>query len=137
MSKFIKENSAVLLLALLILVVVCIVIFKPKDKDDVKYDLSKVKIIDVEQAVKLYADIEPHVYVIGREGCSACETFIPAVNELIDQYGIDIYYIDLLQMDRESEEYKQFISLLNYRTEYDGKKGTMEHGIFLLKEKRV
>ncbi len=127
MNKFIQENRTLLLLLFLILVVVLILVFKHKEaKTDPIYDLSKVKIIDIDTAISLYDDVEPHVYIIGRETCSACQTFMPAVNEIIDKHHITVYYLDLNSIDRTTPQYEIFKSLLNFNYEYDNKKGTMD-----------
>ena len=127
MVKFLKENIAIILLVITIIIVALIIVFKKnkEDKENV-YDLTKVNIIDIKKATELYADIEPHFFIIARDTCTHCQTFMPAVNELIDKYKIDVYYIDLLKIDKQSEEYQEFTKLLNFRYEYDGKKGTMD-----------
>ena len=125
MSKFIQENRTLLLLIFAILVVVLIIIFKPKPKKEDIYDLSKVKIITIDDAISLYNDIEPHVYIIGRDTCSASNTLMPAVNEIIDKYNIKVYYIDQTKIDKTSMQYAIFKKLLNKNYEYDNKKGTM------------
>ena len=126
MNKFIQENRTLLLLILLILVVVGIIIFKKKEDKTPKYDLSKVKVITIDDAISLYNDVEPHIYIIGRESCSACNTFIPAVNEVIERYDAEVYYIDLEAIDRDTPQYTIFKTLLNYNYEFDNKKGTMD-----------
>ena len=127
MSKFIKENIATILLVLTIIIIATIVVVKNKnEKVENAYDLSKVKVIDIKKATELYADVEPHFFIIARESCSACQSFLPAVNELIDKYKIEVYYIDLLKIDREGEDYEAFTKLLNFTYEYDGKVGTMD-----------
>lgn len=127
MIKFIKENIATILLVITIIIVAVIVVLKDKnEKEENTYDLSKVKIVDIKEATKLYADVEPHFFIIARDTCSACQSFLPAVNELIDKYKIEVYYIDLLKMDREGEDYEAFTKLLNYTYEYDGQVGTMD-----------
>ena len=127
MNKFIQENRTLLLLLFLILVVVLIIVFKPKDKDGKdSYDVSKVKIITIDEAISLYGDIEPHIYIVCRDTCSNCQTFMPAVNKIIDKYHIDVYYIDLLKIDRTTPQYEIFKSLLNFQYEYENQKGTMD-----------
>ena len=128
MNKFIQENKTLLLLVLLILVVVLILVFKKKEepkKDD--YDLSKVKIVTLDEVISLYDDVEPHVYIVARNTCSACQTFMPAVNEVIDKHHITVYYINLLDIDYDTPQYAIFKTLLNYNYEYQDKKGTMDN----------
>lgn len=128
MNKFIQENRTTLLLVLLILVVVLLLVFKKKaepEKD--AYDLSKVKEVSLDEVISLYDDIEPHVYIVARNTCSACQTFLPAVNEVIDKHHITVYYIDLLKIDYDTPQYAIFKTLLNYEYEYQNKKGTMDN----------
>ena len=124
MSKFIQENRTILLLALLIIVVVLLLVFRKKYEPEIDpYDLSKVKVITIEEAIPLFDDIEPHVYIIGRNGCTLCETLMPAVNETIDKYHITVYYIDIQKEDKSTPQYSIFQYLLNYQYEYSGVKG--------------
>ncbi len=126
MTKFFKENAAIILLVITIIIVALIVVFKNKDeKKSTGYDLSKMEVIDVAKATELYADVEPHFFIIARDTCSACQDFIPEVNEIIDEYKIKVYYINLLEIDRESEDYKKFAELLKYVYVYDDEIGTI------------
>ncbi len=127
MTKFLKENAAILLLVVTIIIVALIIAFKKnnEEKENV-YDLTKVHIVDIKEATELYKDVEPHFFIVARDTCSVCQTFMPTVNELIDKYKIDVYYIDLLKIDKKSAEYQEFTKLLNYKYEYDGKVGTMD-----------
>ena len=80
MSKFLKENAPYLLVLLVVIVIALILIFKPKEKPLEGYDLSKVKVIKIEEALELYKDVEPHVDIMGRSNCSACQSCLPAVS---------------------------------------------------------
>lgn len=45
------------------------------------------------------------ILMIGSETCSACNSYKITLNKIIENYGIDIKYIDISKLDEEQTDY--------------------------------
>ncbi len=71
------------------------------------YDKKKIKISKeiIDKYNELYNNEELSIIYIGRTGCGYCEKYDPIIKEVIEEYKLSYYYIDLsklTQTDRKN-----------------------------------
>lgn len=96
------KNIKYLLSICLILGLFCITGCKKKTYIEIKYDEFKQK-IENKESFPLF---------IGSSQCSHCDDYKVTLNELIKEYGVKIYYIDIAKM--EKEDYYEFLTYVNF-----------------------
>ncbi len=71
---------------------------------------EKLKDLSYSEFQSMRKNKETFFVVIIRDGCSHCESFIPKVEEVVDEYDITGYTLNLANIDEEesSEFFKQF-----------------------------
>ncbi len=60
-----------------------------------EYDVSKMNEVDVDGALELFKDKDVHVLYLGRSTCSACIKFVPVLNEVQEDLGFTVDYLDV------------------------------------------
>lgn len=109
----IKNNLAIYLVLLATLVVFLIIKFFPREEES-NYDTSMFNVVELANADDLFTDNVDKVLFIGREGCSACEYFLPILQISMAKYHFYVSYLDVNSIDYESEDYQEFIKHLDY-----------------------
>lgn len=79
------------------------------DTSNYNYDTSAMKEISATD-ISSESKKETIIVVIGRQGCSACASFIPILTEVAKEYNTTVRYIDLAKI-------VQFTSTVNYITD--------------------
>lgn len=74
------------------------------------YDVSKMKEITPSELESNTKGKNTIVY-IGRSTCSWCVQFVPVLNEIIDDYKIDMLYMDISKIDPDSKDYDKMVNL--------------------------
>lgn len=117
----IKDNLAIYLLIIAVVVIFLIIKFigSTNPSKEVELDTSMFNVVNTEKANKLFKDSEPKMLIIGSRKCSATQAFIPIMQISLAKGRYDIYYLELLDEDRQSDSYKEFVSHLD--VPYSGK----------------
>ena len=90
------------------------------DDDDDKvtkpnnYDTSSFKEIYLDKFFDIYASDELSVIFIGRHTCMACVYLLDTLKEIVEEYGLDIYYLSLVGINTSSDEYQSVLELDKY-----------------------
>lgn len=119
-ANHVKNNLAIYLVLLAVLVIFLIIKFIPK-KEKSNYDTSMFNVVELKDADQLFQDGVNKVLFIGREGCSACEYFLPILQISMAKYHFYVSYLDINNLDYKSEDYKNFIKYLDYTYTLQGK----------------
>lgn len=121
-SKKKQKNKDYFLIFVFIALVVLLVLWVIKDNKKInsneKTSVTEENItnifdsINVEKALELIKSDELSFIYIGYEGCSACESFVPKLNDVKDEFKISVNYLNYKKIDKESNEWKSFTSKL-------------------------
>jgi len=74
------------------------------------YDTSKFKEITGED-IKDESDGEAIVILIGYQGCGYCSQYAPILEEVAEDYGITIRYIDISKITKGDDSYNAIVNL--------------------------
>lgn len=98
-----KENKkTIIIISILILIIVGIVLaLLLKNLNSGKYITN----ISYKELVEKMENNEDFILYIGKEGCSACESFNPKFTSIINKYKIKVYYLDLATYTDEELKY--------------------------------
>lgn len=80
------------------------------------YDVSKMTAVDVKGAVDLFNSKKTYVLYIGKSSCGACVSFLPRLNQVADEYGVTIQYLDINNVAKDSEGYNDLVKKMNFET---------------------
>lgn len=131
MNKVIKDR-VLLGVVLLFCVIGCILIFyftEPMEKSDaIKFQEEYTKV--PEDNVFVYRDIDEIIKILengtgvvylGFPECKWCQAYVPYLNEVAKEIGVEkIYYFNILKDRKEnSEKYQKIVSLLGDNLLYD------------------
>lgn len=121
-----KEYYAIYLILFTIIVVCCLLFIKPNKeiKEEITYDTSMFTNLTTEEALTLFEDNKTHVLVIGRKTCGVCIDFLPTLQLAVAKYQFELNYLDLLNMDKNAEEYTKLKEKLDYEYTLDNKTDT-------------
>jgi len=114
MSNHLKKYGAIYLILLLIISITLIIIFRPKNEETKEFDTSFFNVVNTKEAVDLFNSSKNQILFIGRPGCSACQKFVPYLKIAVAQNHITINYLNLDEIDRNSEEYQKLIEKLDF-----------------------
>ena len=117
----IKNNLAIYLLIIAVVVIFLIIKFigNTNPSLEVELDTSLFNVVNTEKANKLFEDSEPKMLIIGSRKCTATQAFIPIMQISLAKGRYDIHYLEILDEDRKSDSYKEFVSHLD--VPYNGK----------------
>lgn len=119
--EHLKNNSALYLIFVVVLIIIAILVFNPNtNKKTLDYDTSMFNVIDNKKALELFERKEPSILFIGRKTCSASSEMIPNMQIALAKYGFEVNYLELTDLDKESDEYKKLVELLNFEYTNDG-----------------
>ena len=86
------------------------------------YDVSKMTQVSGEEAARLFDEEGTHVLYIGRSGCSICVQLVPQLNQVIDDWDLEINYLPLGSNFRT--EFADLFDKLSIETEINNEEGT-------------
>ena len=101
-----------LLLAILIMVTSC----QSKSANEVEYDVSMMRAVGVSDVLDLFDSNETYILYIGRETCSVCYDILPVLQQAQINNNYITQYLDISAADRNSEDWKRLVELLNVET---------------------
>ena len=121
--EHLKNNIAIYLVLIACLVVVCITLFVNHEKEPETLDSSLYTPVDISGIDFLFKDSDAKLLLIGTDSCSATINYAATLNFEMIKYNYKVYYLNLENVDMESEAYKNFIQKLDIDYEQDGQKG--------------
>jgi len=74
--------------------------------------ISAYKEINYNEFKEMINNKESFPLFVGSHECSHCDDFKKTVNRIVENYQIDIYYIDVANMT--TEEYNKFLTIVNF-----------------------
>lgn len=117
----IKENLAIYLLIIAVIVIFLIIRFIGSTNPSLEKELdtSLFKVVNTKEANRLFDDSEAKMLIIGSRECSATHAFVPVMQISLAKGRYNIYYLEILDEDKNSDSYKEFVSKLD--VPYNGK----------------
>lgn len=111
----IKENAAIYLVIFLTLVIFFIITFVNKNNQEVEpIDTVMFNVVTTKDVDKLFESKEAKMIVVGSKECSATKAFVPHMQISIGLAHYTLNYLELTNENIESNEYKKFVSRLDY-----------------------
>ncbi len=72
---------------------------------------SNLKSINYDKFKKMVEDKKSFIVYIGQTGCSACEAFTPTFKEVLKEYDVKAYYINLTNLsDDEKDSLREIVA---------------------------
>lgn len=90
-----------------------------------EYDVSKMKAVNVEQALALFKEKGTHVLYIGRADCSSCVMTVPYLNQVQQDLNYTTNYFDLNQTTNYKTEMKELAEKFDIKATANGVTGTI------------
>lgn len=118
-KDFKKINLLLYILMVLVLVVgiICLVNgCSSKNSEDTEYDVSMMHQVGVEDVLDMFDDNKTYVLYIGRETCSVCYDLLPVLQEAQLNNNYITQYLDITEVDRSSDSWKELVDLLDKET---------------------
>ena len=94
-----SKRELLIILGLAIIVIGFVIAIFINDGNKYLIDIS------YKELVKKIENKESFILYVGKEGCSACETFNPKFKNVINKYKVTAYYLDLAKYSDEEKEY--------------------------------
>ena len=92
------------------------------------YDASKFTEVDGPGAAALFKDKGTHILLISRPGCPICQDLVPKFNQIIDESGIEVNYLELPDTTETThwnpEDWNDLYPYLDMETSINGQEGT-------------
>ncbi len=116
------------------------------DNSTVSYDVSKMKAVNVSEALALFNEKGTHILYIGRSNCSVCVSLVPLLNKLQEELNYTTNYYNLLQTSNWKTDMKELISKFTVETTVNGETDTItklfgDHGytptVVIIKDGKV
>lgn len=121
-----KNNFVIYLVLIACLIVALIAFFYTSKREQVvtdKLDSSMYTPVDIAGIDFLFSDPEPKLLLISSDSCTATMEYSKTLNYEMLRYDYKVYYLNLDNIDMESEEYKNFIKKLDLDYDQKGEKG--------------
>ena len=118
-----KNNFVIYLIIIACLIIVGITLFVNHEPEPEKLDSSLYNKVNIEGIDYLFNDSTPKLLLIGTDSCSATVKYSKTLNFEMIKYNYKVYYLNLEEVDMESDAYKNFIKKLDLDYEQDGKPG--------------
>ena len=117
--KKINQSIYILMGLMLLLSILTIVnscsINKKIDKET-EYDVSMMRAVGIEDVLDMFEDGKTYVLYIGRENCSICHDLLPTLQQAQINNNYITQYLDILEVDRSSDNWKKLVELLDQTT---------------------
>jgi len=109
------------------------------------YDVSKMKAVTGEEAVKLFDSKGTHFIYVGRSTCGVCVSLVPELNKVISDLNITLNYA-AMNTKTFRTDFKDLFALLDIETTVNKNEGTYgelleEYGytpmVFIIKDGKM
>ena len=77
------------------------------------YDISMMNKVGIEEVLEMFENKKTYVLYIGRESCSVCHDLLPILQTAQKEYNYITQYLDISEIDRSSDSWKELISYLD------------------------
>ena len=141
----IEHNLPIYLLIIAVVVIFCIITFigNKNPSETVSFDTSSFNIVTSKDVLKFLDEKEARMIVIGSKKCSATEYFVPImeISQAKGEYTIN--YLELLDENPNSSEYKELVNKLDIVINYEGEKKELKEYmgstpmIIIIKNKKI
>lgn len=129
LKKHFRNNFAIYVVLLACLVILLITLFYTREESPATVDTSMFKVLTLEDALKLFDDDSAKLLVISVSNCSATINFVPSLQIAQAKYGYTTYYLELDNVDSESEQFTKLMDKLDM--EYNFKGNTQKFSYFI------
>lgn len=122
-KKHIKDNLAIYLIIIVTIVLSCVIAFrKPSTSStaEIEYDTSMFNVVDLNGANELFNSNINQLLFVGSKDCSVCQQFIKSLQIAVSRGDFYVSYLDLEDIDPDSDAYEEFKSYLDYEYTYNG-----------------
>ena len=140
----IEHNLPIYLVIIAVVVIFCIITFGNKNPSDtVLFDTSSFNVVTSKDVLKFLDEKEARMIVIGSKKCSATEYFVPImeISQAKGEYTIN--YLELLDEDPASSDYKELVNELDIVINYEGEEKELKEYmgstpmIIIIKNKKI
>lgn len=141
----IEHNLPIYLLIIAVVVIFCIITFigNKNLSEPVSFDTSSFNIVTSKDVLKFLDEKEARMIVIGSKKCSATEYFVPImeISQAKGEYTIN--YLELLDENPNSSEYKELVNKLDIVINYEGEEKELKEYmgstpmIIIIKNKKI
>lgn len=121
MIKHLKNNIAIYMVLLASIVVLCVALFVTKDGNVEKVDTSMFRVITVKEALNLFKQDTAHLLVISTSTCAATIKYVPSLQIAQAKYGYNTYYLELDDIDYNSDDFQELLKKLDMEYNFNGK----------------
>lgn len=141
----IEHNLPIYLLIIAVVVIFCIITFigNKNPSKTASFDTSSFNIVTSKDILKFLDEKEARMIVIGSKKCSATEYFVPImeISQAKGEYTIN--YLELLDENPNSSEYKELVNKLDIVINYEGEEKELKEYmgstpmIIIIKNKKI
>lgn len=110
MKEFWAKNKVWLILVLIVLIlVISVIVSETKTKS---FDEEFTKLL--EEYSEKFNGKGTNIAFIMRDSCSWCEQFSPIVEEVAEEYNLDIYKVNIESFYQNESKYNEFLKIHEY-----------------------
>lgn len=120
LKKHLKNNFAIYAVLLTCLVILLITLFYTREEPKPTVDTSMFKVLTLDETLKLFEDDSAKLLVISFSTCSATINYVPYLQIAQAKYGYSTYYLELDDLDPESEKFTQLMDKLDMEYNFNG-----------------
>lgn len=122
MNKILEhlKNNIAIYLIIIVCIIIGVLIFQNKDNEKIDYDTRPFNVVNNKEALKLFDSKEPQMLVIGKKTCSASKELLPSLVIAQTKGNYTTNYLELTDLDKNSEDYNKLLELLDYEYQKDG-----------------
>ena len=140
----IEHNLPIYLIIIAVVVIFCIITFGNKNPSEtVLFDTSSFNVVTSKDVLEFLDEKEARMIVIGSKKCSATEYFVPImeISQAKGEYTIN--YLELLDEDPKSSEFKDLVNELDIVINYEGEEKKLKEYmgstpmIIIIKNKKI
>lgn len=140
----IEHNLPIYLIIIAVVVIFCIITFGNKNPSEtVLFDTSSFNVVTSKDVLEFLDEKEARMIVIGSKKCSATEYFVPImeISQAKGEYTIN--YLELLDEDPKSSEFKDLVNELDIIINYEGEEKELKEYmgstpmIIIIKNKKI
>lgn len=121
--EHLKRNFAIYLIIIACLIIACIALFINREPEIEKLNSYLYTSVSIDDVDSLFTDDTPKLLLIGTDTCSATIKYSATLNYEMIRYNYKVYYLNLENVNMNSDEYKDFIKKLDIDYEQNGVKG--------------
>lgn len=141
----INNNLAIYLLIIVVIVIFCIIKLNGKNNYSAQeeVDTSMFNVVTSNDVLKFLEEKEAKMIVIGSKKCSATKYFESIMKISLAKGMYTLNYLELLDEDKESKEYKELVERLDVLITYNGEEKELKEYmgatpmIIIIKNKKV